>query len=69
MEWINVSDRLPDVGVRVICYSPRLGVRLGKKLPSDITEKVGIRPDGCLGFDEDVTHWMEVPREPNEDLR
>lgn len=57
-EWIHVSDGLPrNVDQKVICWSPELGVRMGKRLGSG---KPYIRPEGCHGFDEVTVYWAYI---------
>lgn len=61
-EWISVKEKLPrNSDVTVLCYVAGLGIRMGRRLGSI---RPLIRPEGCLGYDEDVTHWMPLPEPP-----
>lgn len=61
-EWISVKDKLPsDPDTKVLCYVHGLGIRMGRRLGS---MRPLIRPEGCHGYDEDVTHWMPLPAPP-----
>lgn len=62
--WISVEERLPEEGQTVVCYVPNLGLRFASKLPAILSKPIGIRPEGCHGFDEAVTHWMPLPEPP-----
>ena len=62
--WIPVSERLPDVGKRVLCSGPNGGIFIagtrycaGRVLWDDRT-RIGRR---------NVTHWMPLPEPPKED--
>lgn len=65
-EWISVKDRLPeeDSGFLVFCPTldrdPEKCIRVGTR----ITGHAGVRPSGCLGYDDDSTHWTPFPPPP-----
>ena len=67
-EWVSVEERLPEEGDRVLLFVPKMhrpergesGIVTGKKLPNIISDPIGLRPEGCLGFDEDATHWKPL---------
>lgn len=61
--WIPVTDRLPDVGERVLCYCR-----------ANIYEVMKMRTGGDWVYDTNhiymhsfVTHWMPLPQSPKED--
>lgn len=75
-EWISVDDdRKPPlmegedaISVPVLLYVPRwarqvpdTGIRLGCFL--HYSRK--FRPDGSMGCENDVTHWMPLPEPPS----
>lgn len=61
-EWISVKVALPDDPDKsVLCYAPSLGIRMGHRLGS---MRPFIRPEGCIGYDHEVTHWMPLPDPP-----
>lgn len=65
-KWISVKDELPEYygdmeDHIVICYAPGLGIKFGRRLPDILGT---IRPEGCIGYDNDVTHWMPLPDPP-----
>lgn len=69
MEWISVKDRLPDNKEMVLIYCPTLKHRNKKnniKTGRKINFGCGLRPEGCLGYDDDSTHWMPLPEPPKE---
>jgi len=61
-KWVSVKERLPDSFRGVLAYGPLLGIELARYNKNydrfycnshDITEY--------------VTHWMELPEEPEEE--
>lgn len=65
MSWIPVEERMPEPGRDVLFYDSEFDeVELGHVLPAQ--RGTGWLPsyaDGLVKF-ENVTHWMEKPREP-----
>lgn len=70
-EWISVEDRLPEVGIKVLCYRPE-----AEKSGDEII-KVSYALDGKnrspQGIEHKfecwchVTHWMPLPNPPKAD--
>jgi hypothetical protein len=63
VEWIPVTERLPDAGERVLCYCR-----------ANIYEVMKMRTDGDWVYDTNhiymhsfVTHWMSLPQPPKEE--
>lgn len=57
MEWIKVTDRLPEKNQRVISYTPNINISQENKAVSII--------DGyILKFAEEDTWWMPIPELP-----
>ena len=64
-KWIPVSERLPEVGDRVLCNIKSFafpGSFYQRILPYD---KYGFKEDNI--YTDDVTHWMPLPEPPKED--
>ena len=69
--WISVDDRLPEVGIKVLCYRPE-----AEKSGDEII-KVSYALDGKnrspQGIEHKfecwchVTHWMPLPNPPKTD--
>lgn len=59
--WVRVEDELPEFDVPVLCWHPELGVRRGRRLGSGAPY---VRPEGCMGYDEEVLHWKPLPPPP-----
>ena len=53
--WIPCSERMPEVGEEVVAYSSSRGV------------VVDYYDRGIFGYG-DVTHWMPLPKPPEEEL-
>ena len=60
--WIPVTERLPDVGSRVIACGEKGGVFVVKS--EGITTGFG-RMDGASKY-RSFTHWMPLPEPPKE---
>ncbi len=63
MNWINVKDKLPNPGKNVIFFDGK-HVLCGY-LSFDVEEKI------CWGsedgwYEMEATHWMELPKPPEE---
>ena len=66
-EWINVKDRLPSRGDRVVCNSNKEGVVIASNMNS--LGFIEIITTECTSFEyrhKDVTHWMPLPDKPKE---
>lgn len=59
-EWIDVNERLPGRGVRVLVY---LKEKVGRYTRID-TDRVIAKNVGWVRWGEDVTHWMPLPEPP-----
>ena len=62
MDWINIKDKLPEEGQKVIYYFKETGISIGY-----YSCKGGCdcfySHDGWLC--DDVTHWMPLPKPPD----
>lgn len=69
-EWISVVDRLPEDFEHVVCYCPGInGQRPGKEwMDSDFC--IGESYEGLWkrvdNENIEVSHWMPLPKAPNE---
>lgn len=69
MEWISVSDRLPELGQRVLFYD-RNGLihvatyELSEREKWKCFMEHGAGWDGDSVQNEHVTHWMPIPTPP-----
>lgn len=63
-EWVSVEDAVPDPGVRVLATD---GVFVGEGYINCYGK--WCRPNGMKWnmFNEEVTHWMALPKSPKED--
>ncbi len=57
-EWISVHERLPEENVRVL-------VSLGDRLPYIDTDRRYL--GSWVRWDGNITHWMELPEQPDEE--
>ena len=66
MDWIPVSERLPDIGVMVLAWFAWPHVDHSYRHVEMAEISTGHwRPKGGNGnFDEYVTHWMPLPEPP-----
>jgi len=66
--WINVNDRLPDIGVDVLLYSPVEGIEIGSLEKYDYTDSGYAYFVNKNGFNdiERYLYWMPLPRPPKE---
>lgn len=68
MSWINIEDRLPEEGQRVIIYFKMTGIDIMKYHDLEGTEDriMGKNLFTGRGFlTDDVTHWMPLPEPPD----
>ena len=61
-QWINVKDRLPEIGLRVLTLD-KWGHIHDRSLYRFNSGFLSFRPDG-LKPGKDVTHWMPLPHPP-----
>ena len=66
-EWINISDKAPEDGQRVIYYFKPLGMFMGHY--ERCKGEAALYGTHCFesahGFlTDDVTHWMPLPEPP-----
>uniref|UniRef100_A0A6M3LJW3 DUF551 domain-containing protein n=1 Tax=viral metagenome TaxID=1070528 RepID=A0A6M3LJW3_9ZZZZ len=54
-QWISVEDRLPEIGVRILAYSPGY---TNEQMTHRILDAQFLR--AC----NEVTHWMAIPDNP-----
>ena len=60
--WIPVSERLPEIGVRVLTLDKWKHIH-DRKLYQYMSSGLVFTPDG-LKPGNDVTHWMPLPQPP-----
>lgn len=80
MEWIRVKDRLPEIGVKVLCYceSEDAEIKMAGpyfvceyinnidlELDWDIVNDTYPNSSNYTGFSP--THWMPLPLSPKEE--
>ena len=62
MDWIKVTDKLPEEGQRVFYYFKKVGVHRGHYYTSEPYGSTFYGPNGWLT--DDVTHWMPDEGQP-----
>ena len=62
--WISVKDRLPEMYVNVLVYTECKNTFI---VSMDYTEKW--EDDYGYYLEENVTHWMPLPKPPKEEGR
>lgn len=77
-EWIGIKDALPPFGEKVLLYGIKehedsadihLGSYCNTLIHDEYRNYVGEEAQfwaSEYGYDIDVTHWMPLPRAPNE---
>jgi Protein of unknown function (DUF551) len=63
MEWISVKDRLPNMGIDVLVYSKDRIFHAWWDNISSSHDWYDIQNTWII---EDVTHWMPLPKKPEE---
>ncbi len=66
MEWISVKTRLPEDGQKVICFGYN-DIEILKFIQT--TDGRHKKRSGYFEWDNsflDVTHWMPLPKDPEE---
>ena len=68
-KWIPVSERMPEVGVKVLCFpaedEPIHAVFNGQLWLQDVSWSASYEPiDNVIPIT--VTHWMPLPAAPQE---
>ena len=78
MKWISVkAERKPKfhpdderISETVLLYVPEMRRRTqgdaGIRMGSYLSYSKEFRPDGSMGFEKYVTHWMPLPNPPKE---
>lgn len=65
--WIPVTERLPELGERVLCTD---GVAVFEQYRVDISCVYGMWDRfGMKSPMQEVTHWMPLPEPPKEDVK
>lgn len=57
LEWIPISERLPEVNQQVLIFDDCFNVRCGDWLGDKFEDEYGYHAT-------DVTHWMPLPEPP-----
>jgi len=67
IEIVNVKDRLPNVECgSYLVYAPESFPKNSRWLVAEYYDDVkGFYSESSENFLEDVTHWCELPKEPN----
>ncbi len=63
MEWVNIKDRLPEEGQRVLCFN---GYIYLKDYDSVFYDGERHWTGSRIGQIAEVTHWMPLPQPPKE---
>lgn len=63
MQWINVKDKLPDIGQRVLVYQ-KDGVQGGNEIDIEYRQCEDFWSD--QGIISGITHWMPLPEIPKQ---
>lgn len=63
-KWISTKDRLPEDGKEVLFYGDS-SVMVGWYDANN--ECWAVTASDMIAYPEDVTHWMPLPRLPEED--
>jgi hypothetical protein len=64
MEWIDVNDRLPEKGERVLIYGWEIGVCSCVAHLSTTGKWVESTTSNRLMYADMCTHWMPLPKPP-----
>lgn len=64
-QWINVKDRIPIIGEFVLVYTPVKSNSLIEIAMLDILYGF-INPSMGYGPMKNITHWMPLPKPPEE---
>jgi peptidoglycan/xylan/chitin deacetylase (PgdA/CDA1 family) len=62
MEWISVTDRLPDELSRVLAVTAERGITIAWCRRERLGDLVWVTLDDYYG--ENVTHWLPLPEPP-----
>ena len=63
MKWIDVNERLPEIGERVLVYCRSQGVQICYKGFCDNSELWLMAYDSSVAY-LNISHWMELPEPP-----
>ena len=63
MEWINIDEKLPENGLRVLCYNDYIHL---KDYDSGFHDGEFHWTSNRIGQIEGVTHWMPLPKPPKD---
>ena len=70
--WVNVDERLPDVGQPVLCWPPRVfegPCTMYTAVLRQHGEKQWFVCEGnCVVYNHTPTHWHPMPNPPNSEL-
>ncbi len=59
-EWIKCSDEMPPHLGQYLLYTEAKEIRTGR------LNEAGLFPDDDTAWDEEITHWAELPEAPHE---
>lgn len=63
MKWIDVKDKAPGLGERILICGPKGGINIGRRHYEDVNDLVTIEASGS---DRKITHWMPLPTPPKK---
>ena len=64
-EWVDVKDRLPEVGGYVVCIAKRNPFSRFMPMVARIEKNGWVNPI-TEQYISEVTHWMPIPKLPKE---
>jgi hypothetical protein len=67
LQWISVSDRLPEVGTRAILrvhITTVPDVTIGRRLPDGPNVWWRLEAEAVYAGLESISHWMPLPEPP-----
>ncbi len=66
MEWIKVTDSIPQSGENVLMYHSKYGIGIGYCIPLDGLFAGTFHGVPVIDEDKKTTHWMPLPEPPKQ---